>query len=240
MKPPYIVSSGCSFTSNGIGGFPPSNTHPTGGCSFVNLNGYNVATPSSWASILAKKMQCTSFVNLAASSHGNILVSMSLIEVLNRFSAYRPDNSLVVFNLTDPGRLDVPCSHGHHDKSGSIPWNNDILPFSFLSTGSKTNTNVRKTIGIEQVEIMSQQAVLALLNFLEHRKFKYRFVMMQNYLNHNGMYNVLKDYQHNLVTLPGISMEQYCIINNLTISKNDTHPNQQGHTAIAEIVYNTL
>jgi hypothetical protein len=223
-----------------MGGLPPSEMHPAGGCSFVDTGDYEVATPKSWAGMLAKKMQCNSFANFASSSHGNILVSMTLIESLSRYPTYCPNNTLVIFNLTDPARLDIPCSHSHYDKSDCTHWDNTILPFSFLSTDSKTNNDIRKNIGIEQVEIMSQQRQYRLLNFLEHRKFKYRFMMMRNYLNHNGMYSVIKDYQHNLIMLPGTSMEEYCIMNNLTISKSNTHPNQQGHAALTDIVYNTL
>jgi hypothetical protein len=237
---PYILASGCSFTSDGPGGLPPNEVNPDGGCSFIDAGEFETAIPKSWAGILAKQMQCKSFLNLASSSHGNILVAMSLIETLTRYPAYQPSNTLVVFNLTDPARLDTACAHNHPDCSTRISWSKEILPLAFLCPDSKTNNSIRKNVGIDQIEIMSQHAVLSLLNFLEQKKFNYRFIMMRNYLKHAGMANVLKDYQHNLITLPGVGMEEYCIMNNLTISKHDTHPNQQGHTAIAEIVYNTL
>jgi hypothetical protein len=233
----HIVSSGCSFTADGIGGLPPSRSHLTGGCSFVHGD----QIPKSWTGMLAKKMQCNSLVNFASPSHGNILVSMTIIEALTKYPAYRPTNTLVLFNLSDPGRLDIACSHTHTDKSNCTSWSEEILPFSFLLPQSKLHNLMSKNIGIEQVEIMSQHAVIALLNFLFSKKFNYRFLMMTDYLNHGILASVLKNYQHNLVTLPDSnSIAEYCIANNLTISDNDRHPSQEGHKIIADLVYNTL
>jgi hypothetical protein len=189
---------------------------------------------------MAKKIKCESFVNLASGSHGNILVSMTLIEILTKYSMYQPENTLVLFNLTDTARLDVPCSYAHPDKSTRIGWDKNILPFSFLSTSSELHTLIRKNIGIEQVENMSQHAIRALFSFLEQKKFNYRFMMMKNYLSNSAMADILKDYQHNLIPMTGIGMTEFCTMNNLTISGNNHHPNQQGHETLAELAYNTL
>lgn len=235
----HIVASGCSFTQDGIGGIPPDHLNPTGGCSFIGSGDYTPAIPNSWASMVAKKIQCQSLVNFASSSHGNILISMTLIEALTKYSAYSPENTLVLFNLTDLGRLDVPCSHDHPDKTTQNNWNN-ILPFTFLSNKSKLHSTICKNIGIEQIEIMSQHAVLALLNFLEQRKFNYRFMIMRGYSKDSKMESIINQHRCGLVELPGGSMEKYCIMNNLTISKTDTHPTRHGHMMLADMVYDTL
>lgn len=240
MSITHIVASGCSFTQDGIGGIPPDQLNPSGGCSFIDSEDYRPAVPRSWVSMLAKKIQCQSLVNFASSSHGNILISMTLIEALTKYPGYRPDNTLVIFNLTDIGRFDIPCSYQHPDKTNYIPWDDTILPFTFLSNTSKISSTICKNIGIEQIEIMSQHAVLALLNFLEQRKFTYRFMTMQTYSKDSKMESIINRHQHSLVELPGGSMENYCIMNNVTISKTDMHPNQTGHEMISNMVYNTL
>lgn len=240
MSITHIVSSGCSFTQDGIGGIPPDQLHPLGGCSFIASDSYTPATPKSWASMLSKKIQCQSLVNFASSGHGNILISMTLIEALTKYSAYNPENTLVLFNLTDLGRLDVPCPHDHPDKTNDVPWDDTILPFTFLSNTAKISSTICKNIGIEQIEIMSQHAVLALLNFLEQRKFNYRFMIMHEYSKDSKMESIIKPHWSRLVDLPGGSMTNYCIMNNVTISKTDMHPNQTGHEMLSSIVYNTL
>lgn len=240
MSITHIVSSGCSFTQDGIGGVPPDYRHPFGGCSFVDSGDYIPSTPRAWASILAKKTQCQSLVNFASSSHGNILISMTLIEALTRYSEYSSENTLVIFNLTDLGRLDIPCSYSHPDRTSDAPWNNTILPFTFLSNKSKIYSTIAKNIGVEQIEIMSEHAILALLNFLEQRKFNYRFMIMQEYSKNSNMEGIIDKHRHSLVELPGGSMVNYCIMNKATISKTDMHPNLKGHEMLADIVYNTL
>lgn len=233
----HIISSGCSFTSDGLGGVPPSKLHPAGGCSFIHDN----KIPKSWASVIAKNMQCSSFVNFASPSHGNILVSMTLIDALTKYSAYCSKNTLVLFNLSDPARLDIACSYDHIDKSNLISWDKEILPFSFLLPKSNIHNLMYRNIGIEQIENMSRHAVLALLNFLETKKFNYRFLLMNDYLTQGILANVLKEYQHNLIMLPGsIGMSEYCMANNLTVSRNDSHPNLEGHKVLADLVCNTL
>ncbi len=140
-----LISGGCSFTANGIGGCPPTQDS-AGGCSFIDDPNFKVLNPRSWSGFLSTLLNVKSFVNVASSSHGIVLTVNSIIELLNRFN-YSPENTLIVFNITEPGRLDVPCDFDHPDKCKWIPWSQDLIPYSYIDRMCNFNKLCEKIKG---------------------------------------------------------------------------------------------
>jgi hypothetical protein len=230
-----LIAGGCSFTSNGIGGVPPTSISE-GGCSFIDGGSdYPVWTPGSWAGFLAQKLNVTSLVNVACGGHGNILTANSILEVLNKFN-YDPADTLIVFNLTDPARLDIPCDTTSLVRSNNILWTEDVIDHLYMSRPE--TIKLTKTIGIDAVEKFTSNIVELLFNMLEHRKFEFYFLMMNDYTRHPYLGSIIDKYKTRLITIdPGTGMLEFCQLTNNYISKLDQHPNITGHKLIADTVY---
>jgi hypothetical protein len=244
-----LIASGCSFTSNGMGGAPPTD-RSQGGCSYIDdpqeivgEKSYLALTPGSWSGFLAQKLNVTSMINTASGSHGNILIVHTLLEILNKFP-YDPEHTLIVFNLSDPARLDLPCEFNHVDADHThILWTKNIIDHSYLKlSGSDTKINkIIRLMGIDQVEQFTSNAVELLFTLLEHRKYNFYFMMMKNYINHRYLGPVIEKYKDRLINLsPGISMYDFCQLTNNYISKLDEHPTINGHKLIADAVYSHI
>jgi len=100
MRIKNILASGCSFTQDAIGGFPP--TESIGGNSFREDPDYQCSVPKSWASFLAKQIDPDSFINCAAGSHGNHLVSKTIVDCLE--SSITSQTYTGIFNVSDMAR----------------------------------------------------------------------------------------------------------------------------------------
>ena len=239
-----LIASGCSFTSNGMGGVPPTSTSE-GGCSYIDGGkDYSVATPGSWAGFLAQKLNVTSMINTASSAHGNILIANTLLEILNKFN-YDPRHTLIIFNLSDPARLDLPCDFNSPDADHTnILWTKDIIDHSYLKISDSNTNNINKVkmlLGINQVEQFTSNAVELLFILLKHRKIDFYFMMMSNYTNHHYLGPVIEKYRDRLINLdPGVSMYDFCQLTNNYISESDQHPNINGHKFIADAVYSHI
>ena len=232
-----LIASGCSFTSDGIGGMSPT-VDGEGGCSFIHGN----STPQTWAGFLAQKLQVNSLVNSATSGHGNILIANTILELTKRFN-YKTSDTLIVFNLADPARLDLPCDFTHLDaNTNSIPWDKNIIPYSYFNQSqSKIVTKLKIHSGIEQIEQLTSNTVEFLFNLLEYQKWNYYFLMMDNYLDHEYLGPIIKQFQHRLIRLnPGTSMLEFCQLTNNSKSKFDNHPTIEGHKIIANAIYDRI
>jgi hypothetical protein len=235
----HIIASGCSFTSNGAGGLPPSQEHPEGACSYITDIDYQAIDPESWAGILAQNLNVKSFVNVAASSHGNFLIANNVLTLINRFN-YNPLDTLILFNLSDPARIDIPCTWNEKTKSNRCDWSDHILPFKYISRDSVLIKQLVLTMGINQIEMVTSNAVLGMMNTLKQKKFNFYFTMMCNYKNHKYLGPVISQFNDHLVTLdPGVGMMEYAGILNLT-SEDKIHPSQQGHRSISLQVLNKI
>ena len=84
MKKQYknLLVGGCSFSADGVGGSPPTNTS-SGGCSFIEDLDYTPAHPDTWPGFLARKLGVVSLINTASSGHGNNLITHSVLECIN-------------------------------------------------------------------------------------------------------------------------------------------------------------
>lgn len=233
-----IVASGCSFTSNGTGGLPPSTLHPTGACSFIPDPDYETMEPLSWAGMIAKKLNVKSFVNLAASSHGNILVANNITYLINNFN-YNPEDTLILFNLSDPARLDILCDWNDKSKSSRCHWDESILPFGYLDRDSVLVKKVLLTMQ-DYVEMVTSNAILGMMSFLKYKKFNFYFTVMMDYRDNNYLGPVIEKFKDHFVALePGTSMYQHTKILNL-LSADKLHPNIKGHESISTQVLNRI
>lgn len=245
-----LIASGCSFTSNGMGGVPPTDTSQ-GGCSYIDdlaqaivgEKSYLASTPDSWAGFLAQKLNVTSMINTASGSHGNMLIVHTLLEILNKFP-YHPEHTLIVFNLSDPSRLDLPCEFNCVDADhDNILWTKNIIDHSYLKMSNDAHkiNEIKRLMGINQIEKFTSNAVELLFTLLEHRKYNFYFMMMANYIDNQYLGPVIEKYKDRLIGLnPGLSMIDFCQITNNCISKFDKHPNINGHKLIADAVYSHI
>jgi hypothetical protein len=239
MKFKNLLVSGCSFTQDGIGGAPPT-VELVGGCSFIEDDDYIAAQPKSWAGFLAKKLKVTSMINTAASGHGNILIANSILECINRFH-YKPTETLVVINLTEPWRFDLPCLHDHIEAdSQHVPWDQLLIPYSYLDRNKKSINQIEKNIEFNQIDHFTSNAVEFLFNFLENQKIHFYFLTMNNF-DQTFLKKVINKFNKNFIKLtPGPSMFEYCQLTNGQFSEDDFHPNLEAHKKIADQVYNHI
>jgi len=234
-----IIASGCSFTQDGIGGAPPSGDTP-GGNSFVYDVDVGEKTPASWASFIAQKLQPQSFINTAASSHGNMLVCQTIVDLLNKYN-YSPDNTLIIFNISNFYRYDVMCDRSNIDSSAHTPWDEDLLNYNFLDLSSATHKNVTDHISIEHMRQQSVTHLRLLFNFLENQKYNFKFLWMEDYSEDFENDKFLSKYINRLMLLESSNnMIDFCCSKQLTVSDKDFHPNTQGHQIISELVLDQL
>lgn len=232
-----IVSSGCSFTADGIGGFPPT-IENVGSSSFGIYEGIEPAVPNTWVSWIAKKIQSSSFVNLASGSHGNILIAHSIIELLSNFN-YSPDNTLILFNLSNFYRYDVPCDFSNFNASPWVSWSSNIIPYTFYNMRSKKHKSLIKEIDETTIQNITANHVNFLFNFLSNNQYKFYFLMMEDYFQSSlKIKNVISKFRDHLICLDkNNNMMEFCLKNNITVSETDHHPSKLGHEIISDIVH---
>lgn len=231
-----LLVSGCSFSQDGIGGMPPS-FGSSGSCSFMSDPDYTPAQPRTWPGFLARRLGITSLVNTAASGHGNLLVAQTLLACINRYN-YDVADSLIVFNLSDPSRFDLSCDHDHPDADKkNVPWDSQLIDYSFVNRQSRTIIDIEKNLGFKSIERMTSDFVCFLLNFLQHKKFDFYFLTMNDCLQ-TALTPVIDQFKNHRINLePGSSMIEYCQRTGTCISADDHHPNLQGHQQIADQVF---
>ena len=226
MKIKNIIASGCSFTSNGLGGTPPTKDNPGSNC----FND-NQCVAQTWVSHLAKMIAPISFVNLGACGHGNTLISKTLIDTVAKFN-YSPDNTLVLFNISSIDRLDVVCEYNTDNKE--IKWTQDILDYSFRPVyGPHWRNSLLSTESVEDVEQQSIESLVQLFDFLNSTGYPYAFTTMKDYTN----LDVVVQNSDHLVPLPNVGMYEYAkSIDQIAI--DGFHPSVSAHCQIAEYTLN--
>ena len=234
MKFHNIIAAGCSFTADGIGGLPPSIDNE--GCnSFIDYDDFPAATPYSWASHIARDLAVRSFVNLAGGGHGNIMLANSVTEIINQ-NEYDLDHTLVIFNLTEPERLDIMCAWDHHERSGMVPWDKNIISHSYIGPLKPTYHNFRKNMGLEQVRMQTARVVDMFFSWLENNKIQFVFTMMNNYIADDQMAKIILPRLDRLVQCENYTnMYEYVCNRNLNREDN-LHPDREGHRRIADFV----
>lgn len=234
MKIQNLLIGGNSFTQDAIGGCPPT-LESQGGCSFVDQGQSHVAHPHSWASILAQELAVQSFVNTAAAGHGNILIAQSLRWILKQFS-YDRDVTMVMFNVSVPMRLDIPCEFDHPDASPWVHWQQDLVPHTYLNRKSRTHRNIEKQVGLDIVPSLGWAQLDFLAHYLENRGFEYCFLLTENYLDDPDFCDWVEPRQSRMITLdPGVGLTEFARDSGHN-TENGYHPDAQGRRIVVDQV----
>lgn len=230
VKIKNLIVGGCSFTANGLGGSPP--TKSSGGGNSYN---HGALSPWSWAGHLSRMLDVESLVNVAAAGHGNILTANAMMTLINSFN-YNTDDTLIVFNLTDPARLDIICDFDCADADPWISWTKDIIPYTFLNR----DRNFMRISNVDKIERLTTATTELLFDFLEHKGFSYYFMTM-NDVTQTPLNDLVEKHKARFIPLsPGKTMMNFCKLTDNTVSKSDFHPSENGHKMIAEQVYNSI
>lgn len=239
MRFRHIVASGCSQSQNGpgAGGMPPTVENPRGGCSFSGPD-CGAIEPVSWVGQVAKQLEVSSLFNMAAAGHGNQFVRSTIIDLLERYP-YPPRHTLVLFNVTYSHRLDVPCDFRHPDRSTSVPWTPDVLPYTWIDMRASVQHRFHEHIGNDQVKIMSAQALSTLFAWLERHGYEYRFLLGFNLFRDPVLCPVLERNRSRLIELDQhVGIKEFAIANDAT--HDACHPTPRGHAMIADRVLNSI
>ena len=230
MKVKNILASGCSFTQDGIGGLPPTLTHQ-GGNSYREDVDYPAATPLSWASFLAARINPDSFANLATAGHGNYLVSKTIYDMLQAYN-YNPENTLVIFNISEMARMDVVCEY--NTENDFVTWPQDILNYSFLKPRSSKWSKIMYDYEDDITELITHNttALSELFEYLNTNKYPFVFTTLADYTD----MPVIQKYKEHYVQLPGNGMREYAVSMGL-LDDYGFHPNLDAHDLISNIAY---
>ena len=228
----HLITAGCSFTADGIGGCPPTQIE-SGGCSFIDYGNDILAIPKSWAGFLSQELAVTSLVNVACISHGNLIVSNIILELLKKYN-YNRDDTLIVFDVAYFERFDIPCDFDNPDASKFISWDKSIIPYSYLSRQSLQYSKIEKTVGLDNVPSLSLNALEYLCSYLDYNNFEYAFVPIENFKTHSKFNSLIKNRQHRFIDLnPGTGMKEFAELTN-NQHENKYHPCDNGHKLIAQ------
>ena len=231
MKYRHLITAGCSFTADGIGGVPPTKANFRGGNSYV---GDNASDPKTWAGFLAQQLQVNSMVNLSFCGGGTMPTVLSICDLLTKFP-YRPANTLVAFNISDPARYHVQCARDDAN-CHTVPWNKDILDYGFM-IGLHP---VVKVMGFERVEQQNATLMRMLMNYLAQQGVTFRFMTMMDYSDHETMGDVINDFESCFVPAqPGQGMYEYSRLVN-SLHPDGIHPGVEAHRSFADMIRDSL
>jgi hypothetical protein len=97
-----------------------------------------------------------------------------------------------------------------------------------------------KHIGIEQVELITSNALLGMMSLLKQRGFNFKFLLMSDYRSHPYLGKIIRQFQSHMIELgTDAGMKEY--VASLKLNTEDhLHPDAQGHLQIAQVVMKQL
>jgi hypothetical protein len=220
-----ILVGGSSVSQDGIGGHPPTSTS-LGGNSFRTDIDYQASVPRSWTSMLAKQLDPDSFTNVAVSANGMVATCTTICDMLEKFN-YSPQNTLVIFNVTPLGRLDVKVDY--NNDNDYEPWTEDILNYSFLKCNTQAWKEHLVDTTIEQIEKDSVKHLEKLFEYLYNNQYPFVFTLSDNI----SELPMIQKYKAHLVPLEHIGMIEFC--SNIGALDDTQHPSILGYTKIAQV-----
>jgi hypothetical protein len=238
----HLITAGCSFTAGGLGGCPPVSVDNPGGNSFVADVDRLASTPQRWPDFLSLQLGSTTLVNLAAGGHGNLLTAYAVKSLLEKYD-YSREDTLIVFNITESSRFDIPCKFLLPDKSKDIPWSEDILDASFLNRHTDFFDKIQnRFIGPDLSGRYTSSYFDMFLHWLSINGYRYYFMLMTERILQNLYFKkVIEKFSDHMILMPGATgMMEYCLQNKLVVSAHDWHPSVDGHKSISSIVYDYL
>jgi len=225
----------------------------TAGCSFTAGTSDMVSAvskPTVWPHFVLSKLNPNIFNNLSLSGGGNISIASNLVYFLQSKSYIDPAEILIVFNISGLDRSDTMCPVDHPDANTTFSWSQDfgygwITSGGFL--GGKSGTPfkglLQKNMGIENIITFNCLALTQALGYLEHRKFHYAFMVMDDQVLTDcpdWFMDVLNKYQSKWIQFEhSKTMNGHCAINGL-LDTDHFHPSTAGHADIADHVVNFL
>lgn len=230
----HIVAGGCSFTTEGIGGIPPrlgdAGQPIQGGCSF-NFD----AQPQSWVGHVAQHLRVESLINVATTGHGNVPTAEAILHVLLH-NNYRPAETMVLLNITETMRLDVMCSWNDPNRCPYIPWDSQLIPWTYHAWNSPVVKYQYGMLSNEDITAMSAGRVKFLFEKLQELNFDFRFMMMRDFTQDQDLAPIIDQYHAQAIFLPE-SPDMWGFCRQFGYLQDDrAHPDQMGHKAIAQQV----
>jgi len=232
-----LLASGCSFTQDAIGGIPPTSKTP-GGCSFIDDPEYPAAPCRSWASFLSRWLNVTSFANFAGGGHGIVYTKKTIIDALEKYN-YHPNNTLVIFNITSPGRFDLFCDWDSEYKSSMVYWDQTHFDYTVIEKYSPPWKDEFSKLSVDEINQRSIDALSELFTYLKTNNYQFVFTVMAEFTNIPNLPLVHK-YSDHMVTFGSYQgMYEYAKANNLLLS-DDLHPTTEAHKQFAKFAYDFI
>ena len=226
-----LVISGCSFSAG------TSDMHLAAG------------RPTTWSHFLLPKISPKIFVNLAMPGGGNIAAAYNIVYLLETKKFFTSNETLVLFNITGLDRFDTICYKDNAYANSSFSWNQDF-GFGWITEGGFAHGRwstqmpfkgmLHKNIGMDQLITFNSLSIINTITYLEANNFQYAFMLMDQHVETDTP-DFLKRFLNNrsahYITFDGISnMHEYCK-QNTWLKKDQFHPSHEGHSAIADFVY---
>ena len=228
-----LVISGCSFSA-GSSDIHQANSQPT-----------------TWPHFLLPKINPNIFVNLAIPGGGNIAAGYNIVYLLETKKFFTSNETLVLFNITGLDRFDTICYKDNAHANPSFSWNQDF-GFGWITEGEFTHGRLwrdgglpfkgllHKNIGIDQMITFNSLSIINTITYLEANNFQYAFMLMDQHIE-TAAPDFLKRFLDNrsahYITFDGVSnIYEYCK-QNTWLKKDQFHPNHEGHSRIADFVY---
>lgn len=202
---------------------------------------------SVWPHFIFAKMNplTDTFKNLALPGGGNIAAFTNLIYYLEtNKSTINSSNSIVGFNIAAPNRLDTICDVNDPSininlcciDSAGITHPSGELGFGWITSGVIHRQH--------KTEILNYMAIIQALEYLEHHKFRYFFMLMNDavYTYAPGWFRQALDSRDDswIKFNSNMSMLGLVSTHNLCVSAQDRHPSTEGHVKIADYVNDFL
>jgi hypothetical protein len=188
---------------------------------------------------VARGLEVTSLVNVAAGSHGNMVTRQAISHVLQN-NAYDPQDTMVLLNITETVRLDAVCDWYQGNQSKWIPWESDLVPWTYFSRDSMDVLKHVKSMDIDTIQLVSSIFIKHLFEDLTSQGYQFRYLLMKDFKKDTALAPVLAPYQHNQIRFPGRpDMWGFCREYGY-LDSDGFHPDADGHRVMAQQVLNQI
>ena len=182
------------------------------------------------------------FVNLAMGAGGNTAAFINLIYFLNLYQhRYKPDNTLIGFNITSLTRKDKMCDIRDHRQS--IYRESVDVPHQLNISWYPTSLDNDEIL--DHVIIQNACKVIESISYLEYNRFSYFFMLMNDSVYHDSpcWFKDFLDIRRNKTWVmldDHLSMESYSNSIKGWRSPEDRHPNLETNRIIGKKILDYL
>lgn len=232
----HLITSGCSFTAGEIPLPQDSkNDYLIKGSVWPHFCFAELFTPGK-----------DTLTNLAMPGSGNIAAVYNLVHWLEKYKDnISTKDVLIVFNITELNRWDVPCSidnpKANKDLS-CIDAEGLIHPSDKLGISWITHAVHWPNRDLDNVDIVSSLAVINCFSYLEKHKFRYFFMLMNEkiYSEAPDIFRQALDERkkHWIQFDNAVGIHEFVTSKNQSLA--DGHPTIDGHKLIAAHIIGTI